>query len=236
MSTRVRTVVFAVAFGLLATLGTALYMNSLRAEIVGSGTPIPVLTAKVEIPAGTPAKDLTANGMVEEIQTPKRYAALGAIGSLDDYEGRVMATAVGPGEQLTAAKFRSAEKSELTQRVPDGKIAVAVPTDEVVGVGVSIQEGDRIVVLATFEPGPGGADITRVLLKDIEVLAASADEVKTGMGGASMTKKTLTLAVTPAEAEKLVFAEEKGKIWMGLVGIGEGVLPETGGETMERIF
>lgn len=51
MSTRVRTVVFAVAFGLLATVTAAFYMNSLRAEIIESGVKHAVFVAKATVPA-----------------------------------------------------------------------------------------------------------------------------------------------------------------------------------------
>ena len=236
MSTRVRTVIFAVAFGLLATLGAAFYINSLRAEIVESGTKNPVFVAKTAVPAGTPAEDLVSKDLVREVEIPKRYAAEGAVGVLEDYRERVLAVPLGAGEQLTAAKFRSEENSELAQRLPAGKIALAVPVDEVIGVGGDIQVGDKIVILATFEPGPGGSDISRVLLKNIEVLAAGNDEADGAVAARGTAKKTITVAVSPLEAEKLVFAEEKGKVWMGLAGTGDETLPATNGQTIESIF
>ncbi len=235
MSTRVRTVIFAVAFGLLATLGAAFYINSLRAEIVESGSKHPVFVAKTAVPAGTPAEDLVTKDLVQEVEIPQQYAAEGAVGVLEDFGGRVLAVPLGAGEQLTAAKFRSEENSELAQRLPKGKIALAVPVDAVTGVGGDIQAGDKIVILATFEPGPGGSDVSRVLLKNIEVLAASGDEAG-GAPARSGAKKTITVAVSPSEAEKLVFAEEKGKVWMGLAGAGDETLPATNGQTIESIF
>ncbi len=236
MSTRMRTVIFAVALGLIATLGVASYINSLRAEIVESGAKYPIFVAKTAVPAGTPADDLVSKDLVEAVEIPQQYAAQDAVGVLKDYEGRVLAVPLGVGEQLTAAKFRSEENSELSQRLPVGKIALAVPVDEVIGVGGDIQAGDKIVVIATFEPGPGGSDISRVLLKNIEVLAASSDESSGAAAARGGTKKTITVAVTPSEAEKLVFAEEKGKVWMGLAGSTDETLPATNGQTIEGIF
>lgn len=177
--------------------------------------------------------------MVGKIEMPKRYAAEGAVGDLEGFEGRVLAVALGAGEQLTAAKFRSESESGLTQRLRDGKIAVAMPVDEVVGVGGSIRNGDKVVIMATFEPGPDGSDISRVLLRDVEVLAVAGygeDPAQGGMDASQQTKKTITVAVNPPDAEKLVFAEEKGKVWIGLAGSGAAETPATGGQTMESIF
>jgi pilus assembly protein CpaB len=236
MSARVRTVLIAVAFGLLATLGAAFYINSLQAKIDESGVKHPVFVAQKDISAGTPVADMVSSGLVKKVEIPQRYAVEGAIGDLESYNGRLLATPLTDGEQLTAAKFRSAKQSELAHALPSGKIALAVPVNEVVGVGGNIQAGDNIVILATFEPGPGGSDISRVLLKDIKVVSVAGDEKSGGMTSGATTKKTITVAVTPTEAEKLVFAEEKGKVWIGLSAAGETGLPETGGQTMQNIF
>ena len=235
VSPRVRTVIIAVVFGLLATAGVALYINTLRSEIVESGAKVPVFVALTEVAAGTPAADLVAKGLVDTVEIPKQYAATQAIGELKGHEGQVLAVALSAGEQVTGGKLRSAAKSELSHKLKPGRIALAIPFDSVTGVGGRIEAGDNIVILATFEPGPGGSDISRVVLKKIEVLAADGGGTEAG-GASQNTKKTITVAVTPTEAEKLVFAQEKGKVWVGLVGAAEPGLPQTDGETMESIF
>lgn len=101
-------------------------------------------------------------------------------------------------------------------------VAISIPVGEVVGVSDKINPGDRVTVIATFTPGPGGSDVTRILLQNVEVLATSAEIQRTSkkpeIGNASsLGKKTITLAVPPANAEKLVFAEEKGHVWIALM-------------------
>ncbi len=236
MSTRIRTVMIAITFGLVATLGVASYINSLRDEIVDSTEIVVVFTAKTAVLVGTPADELISRGLVEKVEIPKRYAAEGAIGDLADYEGRILAVPLGVSEQLTAGKFRSADNSELTHRLPAGKIALAIPVNKVTGVGGQIRSGDKIVILATFEPGPGGKDISRVLLRNIEVLTGGADSVDNDGGSRAGDAQTVTVAVSPSEAEKLVFAQERGSVWIGLAGTSKEELPGTNGQTMESIF
>lgn len=235
MSTRVRTVIIAVVFGCLATMGVALYINSLRARIVESGIKQTVLVAREDIAEGTAASALKKRGLLKTVEMPQRYLAQNALASLDSYGNRVLTAPLGRGEQVTGKKFRSEKKSAVVSKLPRGSLALAVSVDEVTGLGGKIQAGDKIFVLATFEPGPGGTDITRVLLRDIKVLDAPVLPARSG-AAATVAKSTITVAVTPSQAEKLVFAEEKGKVWISLAPVGSQNLPVTTGETLESIF
>jgi pilus assembly protein CpaB len=235
MSARLRTVIIAVAFGLLATLGVAFYLNQVKAALVESGETQTVVVASGAIPAGTQVADLTAGDMVALVEMPKRYLAEGALSDLEGHEDRVVAVPLTRGEQVTGEKFRSSAASEVTYKLPKDKIALAIPIDDVKGVGGRIRAGDKVVILGTFAPGPGGADVTRVLLKDIEVLAVGGDPEEQDKDRGS-AQRTITVAVGPVEAEKLVFAEEKGKVWVGLSAAGAGTPEPTHGQTMESIF
>lgn len=234
MSSRLRTVTIAIAFGLLGTLGVAVYVNSVKAAIVESGAKQDVFVAAAEVPAGTDIAKAAEEGLLVKAQVPKRYTADTVIKSLDDYKGQITIASISRGEQLTAGKLRPADQSEVAYRLDPGKIAVSIPVDEVTGVGGEIKTGDHVVVLATFTPGPGGVDLSRVLLTGVEVLAAGGE----GRGGApaASQKRTITLALTPADAEKLVFAEEKGKVWIGLAPVKPQDAAPTGGQTIESVF
>lgn len=235
MFSKVRTVTIALVFGVIATLGTALYINSVKAEIIESGEKKTVYMAAKPIPAGSPVVDLIDKGLVEKTDIPKQYVAEDALSDLRQHKSRVIVTALSRGEQLTSAKLRPAGQSELAVKLSKDKIALAIGVDAVTGVDGKIATGDRVVVLAMFAPGPGGSDMSRVLLKDILVLDVSEDQ-KRGGGVGSSIKRTITLAVSLPEAEKLVFAEEKGRVWVGLSTPVDAELPPTAGQTMESVF
>lgn len=235
MFSRVRTVTIALIFGIIATLGTALYINSVKASIVESGEKRAVYLTAKSIPAGTPVADLVSKGLVKKTEIPKRYVVDDALGDVSPYKNRVLVTSLSRGEQLTLGKLRSAKQSKLAARLSKDRIALTIGVDAVTGVDGKIAAGDRIVVLAVFAPGPGGSDVGRVLLKDILVLGVGGDQKRAAGAGASI-KRTITLAVTLFEAEKLVFAEEKGKVWVGLSAPADVELPSTTGQTMESIF
>ena len=235
MSSRLRTVTIAVVFGLAATLAAAFYLNSVKAGIVDSGAKQGVFVAAANIPAGTPISAVLDRNMAVKKEIPKQYIADDALPALNDFREQITVASVSRGEQMTLSKLRPADRSEVVYKLPEGKIALAIPVDEVTGVGGRISGGDRVVLVAAFSPGPGGADISRVLFTDIEVLVADGQGAKPGVGAAGV-KRTIILAVTPGQAEKLVFAEEKGQVWVGLSRPHANDLPATAGSTMESVF
>ncbi len=92
---------------------------------------------------------------------------------------------------------------------------------------------------------------TKILLWNVEVLYIGSKIVNTGIakesGGAfsqsssTNTKgqeivKTVTLAVTPEQAEKLVFSEELGRVWLALVPVNGIEEEKTPGRTYLNIL
>lgn len=93
-------------------------------------------------------------------------------------------------------------------------------------------------------------EMTKTLLWNVEVLyvgtkVVTSEDAKgtTGLiGGQTRTEtqakeiKTVTLAVTPEDAEKLVFTEEMGSVWLVLAPSDGIERQETPGRTLDNIF
>jgi pilus assembly protein CpaB len=235
MSERLRTVTIAIALGLIATVGVGVYLNSLKADIVESGVKQSVFVVSAEIPAGTMVSEIIDKSMAVRTEIPKRYVVVDAVQALEDHKDQMTVVNLSPGDQVTQGKLRPASESDVIYKLAPDKIALAVPVDEITGVGGTIRTGDRVVVVATMEPGPGGADLSRILMSGIEVLAAHNDGDKSSIGSNNV-KKTITLAVSPDEAEKLVFAQETGRVWLGLTSSKSAGISPTGGRTTESLF
>lgn len=239
-------VLIAALLGVLATMGVATYIQNIESQIKEGGKLMEILVARENIPAGLTIGEMLDKNLVVLKKIPKRYVASGAISSPAKVDGKVLTISLSEGEQLMEGKFKDSSTAELSLRIPHNMVAISIPVDEVVGVSDKINPGDRVTVIATFTPGPGGSDVTRILLQNVEVLATSAEIQRTskkpGIGNTSnLSKKTITLAVPPADAEKLVFAEEKGHVWIALMPTAPGRTndtqpAETPGQTMESIF
>jgi Flp pilus assembly protein CpaB len=97
----------------------------------------------------------------------------------------------------------------------------------------------------------GGSDyivfpLTKILLWNVQVLSTGLNVVSTPQSkaaeGAAASKsngpetvKTVTLALTPEQAEKLVFAQELGKVWFALMPLKDVNEQETPGRTYFNI-
>ncbi|MCJ7473192.1 MAG: Flp pilus assembly protein CpaB [Actinobacteria bacterium] len=93
-------------------------------------------------------------------------------------------------------------------------------------------------------------EITKTLLWNVEVLYIGTriiiiedSEETVGVFGTGQTReeqsediRTVTLAVTPEQSEKLVFTEEMGSVWMALLPVDGVEKEETTGQTYDNIF
>jgi pilus assembly protein CpaB len=241
MKSRFALVLVAVILAFLATAGSAVYLQSLKAEIKQGNEMVKVLTAQKAISPGVTVEEMLNQNMVTFTPIPRRYMVKDAITNAQGLSQKVLTVSLSKGEQLTDQKIREVGGGGLSFRIPKGLVAVAIPVDEVVGVAGQISVGDRVSLIATFSPGPGGADTSRMFLQNIQVLATSTTSgtgQKAGISqsGTALAKRTITLAVTPQDAEKLVFASEKGHVWVTLQPAGDNRPAQTSGQTVDTIF
>lgn len=257
MRARVFILVAAVALGIVAALLTARYLDTARAKIDADAQPVKVLVATEEIPRGRTAEDLVKEGLIELQEVPRRYVSANAVSSEKAIAGQVLAQPLSKGEQVTTTRFSYPDKAGLAFSIPEGHVAVAIPADDVKCVAGLIRPGDFVMVTATFDESRGlNAAQTRVLLPRVRVLAvggqmtaepaaAAEDEGGGGLVGGGSTNSsrntgavapTITLALVPADVEKLVYAEKQGAVWLSLIPNGVAEIPSTSGRTMQTLY
>jgi pilus assembly protein CpaB len=100
--------------------------------------------------------------------------------------------------------------------VPPGKRAMAVGVNEVIGVSGFILPKDRVDVIAT-KTDQGASKSTETILQNIEVLAVGKRVEQ--VGKENIEVPTVTMAVTPQQAERLARALQEGKIHIALRSI-----------------
>jgi pilus assembly protein CpaB len=253
MKVRIVLLLFAIVLGLVAAFGVFAYVTGIRASVQEELEKVQVLVAGRNIPKGTPVTAIQEDISLAGI--PREYLVEGVLTSLDEYKGHVTATHINKGEQITSTRFVLPEEAGLAFVIPDGLVAVSIRVDEVIGVSNLINIGDRVNVIATLERAPeqtaeeGREEkaITKTLLWNVEVLyigthvplAEEGQEQEgfaTPRGGEPKEITTITLAVTPLQAEKLVFSEDIGRVRLALLpreGIEETATP---GRSLENMF
>lgn len=134
----------------------------------------------------------------------------GSYSDLKLLEGRVVNTTLARGSPLLESKLAPpGSKGGLSAVIADGKRAMTVKVNEVIGVAGFALPGNLVdIVLNTQEPK--ASPISKIVLEQILVLAVAQevhrDETKPKVVSA------VTLEVTPAQAEKLDLGRSVGTL------------------------
>ncbi len=282
MRLRIILLFIAIILGVVAVVAVIAYINNIRAIVEEDVEKVEVYVAAQNIPKETAVEILISSEAIVLEEIPRKYLADGVLISLDEYKGYVVASPINKGEQITSTRFIKPEDIGMAFNIPDDMLAISIPINEIIGVSNLINVGDKVNVIATFEPsetqveaieerpeteeialeieeistGIEGeipeiiSEITQTLLWNVEVLYLGTrvivevePEGTVSILGASQTRdeqsediRTITLAVTPEQSEKLVFTEEMGSVWLALLPLDGVEKEETTGQTYDNIF
>ena len=103
----------------------------------------------------------------------------------------------------------------LAPIIPVGMRGVAVRVNDVAGVAGFVLPGMRVDVLVTGRPPSGEGTVTKTCLQNIRVLSAG-QTMQPDSKGQAMPAPTVTLLVTPEQAEILTLANQEGHIQLVL--------------------
>ncbi len=250
MRTKIVILVVALALGVFAAIAVGGYLDSARRQLEAGTQPIAVLVAEKSVPAGTTAEQALADGAIVKREVARQYVAQEAVSSFNKIDGQVCAVSLTPGEQVTQGDFRFAAEAGAAYALPEGHLAVSVRDDPVRGVSGFLKPGDYVAVITTFEEKSGDITtaITRTVLSRARVLAIgqsltsieTTGEVTTASSGGALmgagaptdqgaSINTVTLAVKPAEVERLVFADDEGILRLALIGTADSTPVKTTG-------
>jgi pilus assembly protein CpaB len=194
----------AIVFGLAAV---AMASRWLLRQTPGSSNRVVVAAADVSL-----GQRLTPE-MLKSLEWPADSLPRGALTDPAKLVGRVLKTSVLRDEPLSEAKLAPAGTlGGLSALISEGKRAITVRVNDVVGVAGFALPGNFVDILVnTQAAGSGGENaISKIVLERILVLAV-AQEV-----GRDETKprvvNAVTLEVTPAQAENLDLARSVGTL------------------------
>jgi pilus assembly protein CpaB len=190
-----------------------------------------VLVASTDLEVGTAVKaeNLAWQKWPKDAVSPAFITKDANPAALEDMIGAVARTTIFAGEPATDTKMVKAETSSFMAAVlTPGMRAVSVEISEETGAGGFILPNDRVDVIVTIDAGndEGGAKrvMSRTLLQNIRILAVGQTFRDNAAGEASEDSKTLsaktaTLEVSPAEAELIEHAARGGKLSLTLRGL-----------------
>jgi len=172
-----------------------------------------IVVAEADIAPGT----ALAGRLLRVATWPQEIIPAKAVTNASQLEGRVAQTSISKGEPITLPKLApEGTAAGLGGLLDPNALAVTVKTDEVTGVAGFISPGDRIDVLVAMDKGgSNGEQFSKIILQNIKVLS------KGQAWDQSADKKpkvvpTVTLEVSPEQAEMLNLARSYGKICLAL--------------------
>lgn len=206
----------ALIFAAAAAVSTYFYLQALEKTYRETGRFVTAVVAGVDIPART---NITP-AMIKYQDIPARYLHPDAATSAREVIGKISLTDIKAGEPILKSKLVAMKDARygLAFSLGTGERAVTIAVTEISSVGGMVRPGDRVDVIATLDVAPVNPNqpkttYTTTILSDIRVLATGQkltpeekkDKKDTGF-------QHVTLAVTPAQAQVLILAAERGSV------------------------
>lgn len=220
--------IVSIVIGLLAALLTRSYLNAKDREIENRlneinrrDRKVEVLVPTADLPAGSVLKmedlgmlTLPERGLRSDVIDPK--AAMSLVGSRIIYS-------VSKGKPLLWSDIEGGDPARggLASDIKTRMRAVSINVSGAASVSGMVKPNDHIDVLGTFTfPNAKNGElelVTLTILQNVTVLATGKDRTKSGQANPNASYNTVTLEVTPREAEMLAFAEQiKGRLTIAL--------------------
>lgn len=224
---------FASAIGLVASLLVYRVVTSVSAAARQQpAQAIVVATVNMDL-----AETITSKH-VKLAPWPEPTAPPGAIRTLAEAEGRVVRSSIVAGEPLLEGKLApqlSGKGGIMPMLVPVGQRAVTIKVDDAIKESGFVLPNSRVDVFVSMAKTASSQDrMAKLILQDVVVLAAGQAVEMRDNRPVSVT--TVTLALTPDQAERLALAQNEGKLTIGMRNLRDQGVVQTVGATRETLL
>jgi len=113
----------------------------------------------------------------------------------------------------------------LAGKIPEGMRAVAIRSNEIIGVAGFLYPGSHVDLLMTFTPPGGNMPVTQTVMQNVEVLTAG-QTIEPDPQGKPQQVNVVTLLLSPQDSQKLQLASAQGNIQFVLRSGADQKTPE----------
>lgn len=201
--------------GILALFTTGMIYLYLK-QVEASAQENKVEMSKVVVAlTAIPAHVKVTEDMLEIKKIPSEAVHADTYKAIEDVVGGTTTAELIAGEQVLTERIVAIdEESELSYRIPENMRAITVATSEVDGVGGYVSAGDKLDILVSHMPSEG-AQAVYTQLQNIEVLERGPNGGSADSSGSGVPT-SLTLLVTPAQAEVIAYGNLNGTLYYTL--------------------
>ena len=214
MTTRRTTIIVAVLLALGTGWLTLTYLRSFAAANGNAHRMRTVLIAAKDIPARAP---IAADSAIA-VSRPADDTDRDAIDAPEKLRGSISLISIPAGSVLTESKVGHPADVGLAVRLRPGQRAVSIPVDRVKDVSGLIEAGDHVDVIADVPKGPGTPPHAATILRDVVVLSMgpALETASATPAPDQQNAGTVTLAVTPQQADLLTLADNNATLRLAL--------------------
>lgn len=223
-------ILMGVAIALVAGLMVLSFTRQAAAQATAQVRQVYVVMAARDIAEGTP---ITSEAL--SIQAfPADFVPEGAIPAPEQAVGKFTATRITKGQIILANQLSATKRSgNLALSIPAGKVAVALPMNDLMSTNGAVKAGDRIDILLTIDlvilqqQNPSGPavpiaastaknPVTQATLRNVEVLAVGEADTS-GQSGSTVTNggrsmPAVIVLVDHQEALIIKYAKDSGGV------------------------
>lgn len=243
-----RRTVLLVAALVVAGLGAAavfLYANNAKNEGDAAQQLVSVLVAKSQITAGTTGSTASSNGAFQQASVRAADVVPGALSEVTPIANLVATVPIFPGQQIISSQWSTSGATSGLSFAP-GTVAMSVQLGDPERVAGFVSPGATVAIVMNGNDPKTNEPFTRTLLSNIPVIAVGPSTVvsrTTSTSGDATATNTeqiptaiLTLGVTQAQAEKIIFAQSGGDLHFALMNKDSKVTPGSPGINFENLF
>ncbi len=223
----------AILLSLLATYVVYQYLETQKESLLkDKNGPVPVIVAAVNLPAGLRLEEQH----LKKVDWPLNILPAGTFSSVADVIDRVTRTELVSGEPILEPKLAPIGSSGgFSSLIPPGMRALTVSVNVVSGVSGFILPGARVDVLVTVsQAGKKEESTAKTILENVQVLAV--DQTFERSGDDPVKVQSVTLLVTPDQAEKLALASVEGKLQLVLRNTADRNSQSTSGVKLQQLI
>lgn len=238
-----------IAAAMVAALGAVLvfvYVRGADDRAAQKYDTTEVLQATQLINRGESIEDALTNGKIVLQPVASDQLLPNVQQTTEGLTGSVALVPIYPGEQIIPEKFGTAAASSATSdlAIPDGELAISVNLTDPARVAGFVNPGSEVGVYLNGLDTATGQPFTRLLLARVSVLGVGSTTPVTttttdGETGAATTEQLprtlLTLALTPEQAQRVLYAQTNGELAVALLTDATELKPGKG-ITFENLF
>lgn len=231
--------ILVVAAALIAALGAVfvfVYVRDADHRAQDKYRTTNVLVATSQIAAGETIEAAESAGKIATKPVTNSMLLPGHQTGVSALTSQVALTTIYPGEQIITSKFGTLAAPPSSLQIPKNQVAVSVNLTDPARVAGFVNPGSQVGVYMTGSDPTAGTTFAQVLLPDVTVIgvgsttpiSTTTTDQSTGDQKTEQLPRTLlTLAVSPADAQKILFAQGNGELAFVL-------LPADGTTTIKR--